>query len=406
MVDYAKEWNQIFNESWRQMRDFFYVSNMHGLDWKAIHDKYAPLVPYVKQRDDLTYIIGEMIGELSVGHAYVQSGDRPEVKKIKTGLLGAQLSKDPSGYFKIDKILKGANWDDALRSPLTEVGVDVKEGSYILAVDGNSTKDMKDIYRSLVGKANTLVELTVNTSPSFDGSRKIIVKPLADESQLYYYDWVQGNIKKVNEATNGQIGYIHIPDMVSEGLNEFVKHYYPQLKKKGVIIDDRGNGGGNVSPMILERLQREVYRATMERNASEGNPVPYATIHGPKVLLIDSYSASDGDLFAFGFKKLNLGTVIGQRTWGGVVGISGTLPFIDGADLRKPEFASYSSDKSEWIIEGHGVEPDIEVSNNPYDQYMGKDAQLQKAIEVIMGQLDQYKPIPPIPPAPDKSHQK
>jgi len=403
-VDYQQEWKQIYDESWRQMRDFFYVENMHGLDWKAMHDKYAVLVPYVRHRDDLTYIIGELIGELSIGHAYVQSGERPEPERIKTGLLGAKISADPSGYFKIEKILEGANWSKTLRSPLTEVGVNVKEGDYIIAVDGINVKSVKDVYSLLVGKADKEVELTVNSKSTENGARKVIITPVADEANLYYYNWVQDNIGKVSKATNGEVGYVHIPDMTSEGLNEFVRLFYPQLNKKGLIIDDRGNGGGNVSPMILERLQREVQRSNMRRNITHPTPVPTKMMLGPKVLLMDRYSASDGDLFPYGFKHYKLGTVIGTRSWGGVVGISGSLPFVDGADLRKPEFASYSSEKSEWIVEGHGVDPDIVLDNDPYQEYMGKDAQLEKAVSVIKEQIKTgYKPLPDIPAAPDKS---
>lgn len=403
-VDYQQEWKQIYDESWRQMRDFFYVENMHGLNWKAMHDKYAVLVPYVRHRDDLTYIIGELIGELNIGHAYVQSGQRPEPERIKTGLLGAKISGDPSGYFKIDRILEGANWNRNLRSPLTEVGVDVHEGDYLIAVDGISTKSVHDVYALLVGKAGQEVELTVNNRPSEEGARKTIVSPIDDESGLYYLNWVQSNMEKVSKATNGEAGYLHIPDMGPEGLNEFARLFYPQLNKKGLIIDDRGNGGGNVSPMILERLRREVQRATMRRNIPHPNPVPDKMMLGPKVLLMDRYSASDGDLFPYGFKHYKLGTTIGTRSWGGVVGISGSLPFIDGADMRKPEFASYSSEKSEWIIEGYGVDPDMVIDNDPYQGYMGNDAQLEKAIEVIKQQIrEQYKPLPPIPDAPDKA---
>lgn len=402
-VDYHKEWKQIFDESWRQMRDFFYVENMHGVDWKAIHDKYAVLVPYVNHRNDLTYIIGEMIGELNVGHAYVNSGDKPEPERIKTGLLGAKMSKHSSGYFRVDKILEGANWSDALRSPLAEIGVNVKEGDYIISVDGVDLKNIPDIYSTLINKADKTVALVVNSSPQANGGRKVLVKPIADESELYYYTWVQNNIRKVNEATNGEVGYIHIPDMGVAGLNEFVKYFYPQLTKKALIIDDRGNGGGNVSPMILERLSRVVYRMTMRRGFDQPSTIPSETHYGPKVVLIDRYSASDGDLFPYGFKKLGLGPLIGVRSWGGVVGISGSLPFVDGGDLRKPEFTSFSSDTGEWIIEGHGVDPDIEVDNDPYREYMGQDDQLNKAIEQIKVMLKDYKPLPQIPQAPDRS---
>lgn len=406
-VDYQKEWKQIYDESWRQMRDFFYVSNMHGLDWKAMHDKYEVLVPYVRHRDDLTYIIGELIGELSIGHAYVQSGDRPEPERIKTGLLGAKISADPSGYFKIDEILKGANWSKKLRSPLSAIGVNAKAGDYIVAVNGQSTKTTNDLFSLLVGKADVEVELSLNSKPTEEGARKVIVTPISDEADLYYYNWVRHNIEVVSKETNGEVGYIHIPDMGPEGLNEFAELFYPQLNKKGLIIDDRGNGGGNVSPMIIERLQRVAQRSNIRRNFTHPTPVPTKMMLGPKVLLIDHYSASDGDLFPYAFKFYKLGPVIGTRSWGGVVGISGSLPFIDGADLRKPEFASYSATESKWIIEGHGVDPDIVIDNNPYQQYEGNDAQLQKAIEVIKEKVKtEYKPLPPVPPAPDKSHQK
>ncbi|WP_423127079.1 S41 family peptidase [Gaoshiqia sp. Z1-71] len=403
-VDYRLEWKQIYDESWRQMRDFFYVENMHGVDWPAMHKKYAPLVPHVRHRDDLTYIIGELIGELSAGHAYVLSGERPEPVRIKTGLLGAKISADASGYFKIDQILKGANWSSKLRSPLTELGVNAKEGDYILAVNGISTQTTNDLFSLLVGKAGKEIELKVNSKPAADGARTVLVTPIADESALYYYNWVQANVDKVSAATNGEVGYLHIPDMGVDGLNEFARMYYPQLNKKALIIDDRGNGGGNVSPMILERLQRVPQRSNMRRNVPHPTPVPTKTLLGPQVLLIDRYSASDGDLFPYGFKYYDLGTVIGTRTWGGVVGITGSLPFIDGADLRKPEFASYSAKESEWIIEGYGVDPDIVLDNDPYQEYMGKDAQLEKAIEIIKEKLKTgYKPLPDIPDAPDKS---
>ncbi len=402
-VDFHKEWKQIYDEAWRQMRDFFYVSNMHGLNWKDIHDKYAVLVPYVNNRNDLNYLVGEMIAELSIGHAYVSGGDKPAPEKIFTGLLGAKLSKDASGFYKIDEILKGENWEKKMRSPLTEVGINVKAGDFIIAVDGKSTDQMPDIYAPLINKANKQVILTVNSKPSAEGARDVIVVPIADEANLYYYKWVQHNIDYVNLKTNGEVGYIHIPDMGPEGLNEFVKHFYPQITKKALIIDDRGNGGGNVSPMIIERLRRKITRSNMARNVEIPGHTPQQMMLGPMVLLVNQYSASDGDLFPYSFKKHNLGKVIGMRTWGGVVGIRGSLPFIDGMDLRKPEFASYSADTSAWIIEGHGVDPDIVVDNDPAAEYKGIDAQLDKAIEVILDEVKDYKGVPPIPVAPDKS---
>jgi len=402
-LDRHAEWMQIFNECWRQMRDFFYAPNMHGVNWKEIRKRYLPLVAQVNHRADLTYIIGEMIGELNVGHTYVGGGDMPKPKRIKTGLLGAQLERDPkSKYYRIKKILKGQNWDKSLRSPLTEIGVNAKEGDYILSVNGLPTNKMDNIYEALVNTVGKQVKLKINSVPTEKGSREVVVIPIADESKLYYYNWVQNNLKKVNEATGGKVGYIHVPDMSKYGLNEFVKYFYPQLRKKALIIDVRGNGGGNVSPMLIERLRREIAMIDMARNVSP-SPDPYAMIWGPKVCLIDEFSASDGDLFAYRFRKHKLGKLIGKRTWGGVVGIRSSLPLLDGGYLYKPEFASYDAETRKWIIEGHGVEPDIFVDNDPAKEYAGIDEQLNKAIEVILEELKtQEKTIPPIPPYPEK----
>jgi tricorn protease len=403
-VDPRLEWQQIYDEAWRQMKHFFYDPNMHGVDWEMIYNKYNVLVPHANSRYDLTYIIGEMIGELNVGHAYINEGDRIKPKRIQTGLLGAELSRHNSGFYRIERILKGQNWNKNVRSPLAEIGLDVKEGDFIVAINGDSTKDMDNIFTALVGQAGKMVELTISTSLSGDNTKNIIVEPIADESELYYYEWVQGNIEKVSKATNGEVGYLHIPDMGPGGLNEFVKYFYPQLRKKALIIDDRGNGGGNVSPMIIERLRRELSMMAAGRN-TEGYPKPDAMMAGPMVCLIDRHSASDGDLFPYQFRKHNLGPLIGTRTWGGVVGIRGTLPFIDGADMRKPEFAHYSADGSEWIIEGYGVDPDIEVWNDPAKEFAGIDEQLNKAIEVILEMLEDRPDThyPPPPPFPDRS---
>ncbi len=404
LVDYRKEWEQIYSETWRQMRDFFYAKNMHGVNWDTIYDRYKVLVPHVAHRSDLTYIIGEMIGELNVGHAYSQNGEKPEPARVNTGLLGAVLSRDKSGFFRVDSIIEGANWTKETRSPLTMPGVDVKEGDYILAVNGRLLTETENIYEFLAGTANVMTELEVNNSPNFSGSRKVYVEPLSDESALYYHSWVQNNIRKVSEATNGEVGYIHIPDMGVTGLNEFVKHYYPQLTKKALIIDDRGNGGGNVSPMIIERLLRTITYFTMHTNQSEGSLNPVGTFHGPKVLLVNEYSASDGDLFPYRFKHYNMGTVIGRRTWGGVVGYSGTIPVVDGGSIVTPSYAPFAEDGSGWIIEGEGVYPDIDIENDPYKEFMGIDQQLNKAIEVIIKEMESFEyKLPVIPEFPDKS---
>ena len=402
-VNLHEEWTQIYTEAWRQMRDFFYAPNMHGNDWPAIYEKYAVLIPYCSDRNDVNYLIGEMIGELNIGHAYTGGGDRNMPKRLTTGLLGAELERDGSGYYKIKKILKGESWNEATISPLTAIGVNAKEGDFIVAIDGVSTKDMTNIYEALVDKAGKPVVLSLNTKASESGARDVVVEPIASENSLYYYNWVQNNIEKVSKATNGQVGYIHIPDMGPEGLNEFVKYFYPQLTKKALIIDDRGNGGGNVSPMIIERLRREAAMWTITRNGGAAEIKPNQMMNGPKVLLFNKYSASDGDLFPWQFKHYKLGTTIGTRSWGGVVGIRGSLPFIDGGTLNRPEFAPFDQNGN-WIIEGHGVDPDIVIDNNPYDEFNGVDAQLDKAIEVILEQMKDWPEAPAVPEWPDKTH--
>ncbi len=403
-LDRRAEWRQIFNESWRHMRDFFYDPGMHGVDWDAMRKQYAPLVEHVAHRADLTYVIGEMIGELNVGHAYVGGGDMPDVERIKTGLLGAQLERDPdSRAYRITRILDGENWTDDRRSPLTEVGVDVSEGDYILAVNGDAVSGMNNIYTELINTVGDQVTLTVNSEPNAEGSREVTVVPVADEAGLYYYNWVHGNIEKVNEATDGQVGYIHLPDMGAPGLNEFYKYFFPQLRKKGLIIDVRGNGGGMVSPLIIERLRRELALFDVARNTSVSTN-PSQMHYGPKVTLMDEFSASDGDLFPYRFRKHNIGPLIGKRTWGGVVGIRSSLPLLDGGYLYKPEFASFGTEGKEWVIEGRGVEPDIVVDNDPAKEYQGVDQQLNRAIEEILKKIEQQKPVLPSPPPyPDKT---
>jgi len=402
-VDPRAEWNQIFNECWRQMRDFFYAPNMHGVDWPAMRQKYAALLPSVRHRADLTYVIGEMISELNVGHAYVGGGDRPQPKRVKTGLLGAKLVRDFSnGYYRFAKILRGQNWNAKLRSPLTEIGVDVQEGDYLLAVDGRSMQNLTDPYAALLNTAGKQVTLTVNAKPEAAGQREVVVVPIDDESGLYYYEWVQTNIEKVNRATGGRVGYLHVPDMGVGGLNEFVKYFYPQLQKKALIIDVRGNGGGNVSPMLIERLRREITMIEISRNTTPSTE-PYQMIWGPKVCLIDEFSASDGDLFPYQFRKLNMGKLIGKRTWGGVVGIRGSLPLLDGGYLNRPEFSRYDVEGKEWVIEGVGVEPDIVVDNDPAREFAGIDDQLNKAIEVVLQELQTGEnAVPSAPPYPKK----
>ena len=403
-LDKHAEWNQIYFECWRQMRDFFYAPNMNGVDWKAMRDKYAALLPYVNHRNDLTYLIGELIGELNNGHAYVGGGDRPEAPRIKLGLLGAELSRDPaSRAYRIDRILPGENWNDATRSPLTVASTSVKEGDYILAVNGTPVSKLANIYDALIDTAGKQVTLHVNAHSAEDGAHDVVVVPTADDSPLYYLAWVHKNIDYVNKKTDGKVGYLHIPDMGRPGMDEFTKLYFPQIHKQGLIVDVRGNGGGNVSPIIIERLRRAWTMVSIQRN-SVPQVNPPDTFIGPMDALMDEFSASDGDIFPYRFKSLGMGNLIGKRSWGGVIGIRGSLPLADGGDLFKPEFAPYAKDGKNWVIESHGVDPDIVVDNDPTAEFKGEDQQLDKAIDVILDELKtKGHELPPVPPYPDRS---
>ena len=406
-LDRHAEWNQIYFECWLHMRDFFYSPTMNGVDWKAMRDKYAALVPFVNHRNDLTYLLGELIGELNSGHTYVAGGERPDTPRVKLGLLGAELSRDPATKaYKIDRILPGENWDKHTRSPLTAVGVNVKAGDYILAINGTPVSSLANLYQALIGTADKQVILRVNSKPSDAGARDVTVVPTANEGPLYYLDWVQKNIDYVTKKTNGDVGYLHIPDMGRPGLNEFTKLYFPQIRKHALIVDVRGNGGGFVSPLVLERLRRAFVMVGIARNGMP-QPDPAHAFMGPMVTLINEFSASDGDIFPFRFKTLGLGKLIGKRTWGGVVGIRNSLPLVDGGNFFKPEFALYSKDGKEWIIEGHGVDPDIVVDNDPAKEFHGEDQQLDRGIQQIEEELKTKRyELPPVPPYPDRNPAK
>ncbi len=404
-VDRKAEWKQIFDECWRQMRDFFYDPNMHGVDWKAMYDRYAAELPYVHNRWDLTYILGELIGELNIGHAYVGGGSYPEFEKTPIGLLGAEFELDKgSGFYKITKILEGRNWDEETRSPLTEPGIDIKAGDYLLEIDGVKLSAQMTPFMALVNKAGKYVALKVASKPNDKDAKIFNVKTIKNETKLRYFNWVENNRRYVEKATNGRVGYMHIPDMGTDnGLKEFIKYFYPQDRKEAMIVDDRYNGGGNVSTMIIERLRRILTISTISRNQERVGTKPDAVMTGPMVLLLNELSASDGDLFPYQFKKLGLGKLIGKRSWGGVIGIRGSLPLLDGGYLFKPEFANFGADGT-WILEGVGQEPDIEVENDPHQEFNGVDAQLQRAIEEILKEipLDKKPKTPKVPPYPDK----
>ena len=399
-----QEWQQIFNEVWRRYRDFFYVSNMHGYDWEALRQRYAPLLEYAGHRTDLNYIIGEMISELNVGHAYIDGGDFAVPPRPKVALPGARFELDQaSGRYRVSKIFPGQNEESDYRSPLTEVGVDAKVGDYVLAIDGEELTASVNPYRLLRGKSDRPVTLTLNSSPTSAGARQVTFTPISSESSLIYLETITRNRGRVEKATGGRVGYIHIPDMGADGIREFVKWYYPQTRKEGMVVDVRGNGGGNISRMLIERFRRELLATGFARTVDDANTYPDGMLYGHLVCLLNETSASDGDIFPAMFRQAGLGALIGKRSWGGVVGITNRGSLIDGGTVNVPEFG-FASPEGKWIIEGEGVTPDIVVENDPKSVIEGRDPQLERGIEEVMRRINAApKKLPSRPPDPVKT---
>ena len=300
------------------------------------------------------------------------------------------------------KIFQGENEEDLYRSPLTEIGVNINVGDYVLAVDGEELKGTDDIYRLLRNKADNPVSLTVNKTPSLEGARIVSYRPITDESNLIYLDWVNRNRRKVDQATGGRVGYIHIPDMGAAGIREFIKWYYPQIRKEGLVVDVRANGGGNVSRMLIERLRRKLLGLNYARTDDEANTYPDSVFVGPMVALLDQNSASDGDIFPYMFRKAGLGPLIGKRSWGGVVGIGPRGPLIDGGQIFVPG-SGLTDENGNWVIEGYGVDPDIEVDNDPKSEIEGRDPQLERGIAEVMARLKTPVKLPAKPAGPVKT---
>jgi tricorn protease len=401
----AEEWAEIFRESWRRYRDFFYTENMNGYDWAAIRKQYEPLVQYVGHRSDLNYIIGEMIGELNNSHSYVEGGDVKLPPRPRVALPGARFELDKSaGRYRIARIFAGQNEEEKYRAPLTETGVDVKQGDYVLAIDGVDLPANDNPYRLLSHKADRPVRMTVNSKPTMDGAHEITFQPVDAENNLIYLDRITRNREKVAKLSNGRIGYIHIPDMGEEGMREFIKQYFPQVRKEGLIVDVRNNGGGFISAALLERLARKPLSVDYGRTSEDPQPYPTMVVNGYMACLINERSGSDGDIFPYMFREMGLGPLIGTRTWGGVVGISGHGPLVDGGQIFVPEFGSVSIQTGDWTIEGHGVDPDIEVRNDPKSVIAGRDPQLERGVAEVLKKIEANpKSYPKRPAGPDRT---
>lgn len=399
----ADEFWQIFHEVWRRYRDFFYVANMHGHDWEALRDQYAPLVAHVRHRSDLNYVLGEMIAELNVGHAYIAGGDTGAPSRPAAALPGLVLTFDvANAAYRIERVLRGENDDEPYRSPATAVGVDLREGEFLLAIDGQPLAPETSPYKLLRGKAGRTVTLLVNQKPVADGARTVAIQPIDSEEKLHYLAWVEANRRRTDELSGGKLGYLHLPDMGPDGLREFIKQYYPQRDKEGLVIDDRYNGGGNVSQMVLNRLSRELLMCTFGRTTGY-RPYPQALFHGHLVCLLNESSASDGDIFPAMFRRAGLGKLVGKRSWGGIIGITNRGPLLDGGTVNVPEFGN-TEPGAEWTIEGHGVDPDIVVENDVRSMLAGRDPQLEKGIEILLEQIRTApRPLPVAPTAPVKT---
>ncbi|MCM8568863.1 PDZ domain-containing protein [Gramella jeungdoensis] len=398
-IDPKAEWQNIFHEAWRVNRDYFYDPGMHGADWDRMKEKYSQFLPHVTTRSDLYEVMEWMFSELGVGHHRFSSrGDEFETSEnIKGGLLGADFEVD-KGRYKIKKIYGGLNWNPEMRSPLTEPGVNVNEGDYILAVDGKEVTASDNLYMFFENTANKIVTITVSSSPNMNNSRKEKVIPVESERDLRNRDWIEGNIKKVNEATNGQVAYVYVPNTANAGHEYFKRYFFPQADRKAIIIDERFNGGGQLADYYIDMLKKP-QQAYWNFRYGKDLKSPSASIQGPKVMLIDETAGSGGDYLPWMFRKFNLGTIIGKRTWGGLVGVLGYPEFIDGGIVTAPNVAFYTEEG--FRVENEGVPPDIEVEQLPKEVIKGNDPQLQKAIEVVMEQLKENPPkeveTPPYP---------
>ena len=395
----------MFEDAWRIARDWFYDPDMHGVDWAAMKARYGALVPYVAHRSDLDFILGEMLSELEAGHTYVASGDEPRVPRVTGGMLGAELVADASGRYRIAKIYEGENWDDNFRSPLTEAGVRVKEGSFLLAIDGQDLRTDDNPYRLLENKASVNVVLKVADDARGTGARDVTVRPVSSELGLLYLDWVKSRMALADKLSGGKVGYIHLPDTSTAGNRMLQKLFYSQASKPALIVDDRYNGGGFIPDRMIEYFTRRTL-AWWARRGIESFTSPGFAHDGPKAMLINGYSASGGDALPYFFRENKLGPLIGTRTWGGLIGLSGNPPLMDGGAVQIPTFRIY--DKSgRWIIENEGVSPDVEVIDLPERRIAGGDPSLEKAVELLMAELAKSPggwpktPAPPdmVPPA-------
>jgi tricorn protease len=401
-----KEWNQIFEEAWRYERDYFYDPNMHGRDWNKVYKRYAPLMPFVKHRSDLNYILDQVNGELSVGHSFVRGGDFPDVNKATGGLLGADFVAR-QGKWQIKRIYTSESWNPGLNGPLDEPGMKIKQGQYLVGINNQEISSKDNIYQYLDGTANKQTTLHINTKPTFKEAWKVIVKPIRRENSLRQRTWVEDNRRKVDELSGGRLGYIWVPNTSGSGFVSFNRYFFAQQNKEGAVIDERFNDGGLLDDYMVDLMTRKP-RAALTNEVPNGKPMRLpAGIMGPKVLLINELAGSGGDFFPWVFRQQKAGLLIGATTWGGLVKSSTHYRLIDGGSLTAPDNAVFDPIKNEWVAENKGVSPDIVVRQNAKALELGNDPQLERAVNELLKQLEGTKKVntsPPPFPKPTKTN--
>ncbi|MFN2443786.1 MAG: PDZ domain-containing protein, partial [Thermoanaerobaculia bacterium] len=395
-IDPRAEWKQIYDEAWRINRDYFYDPNFHGADWNAMKEKYAAFLPDVATRQDLNRVMRWLHSELAVGHHRLGGGDSlADTDTRPGGLLGADYSVE-NGRYRFRKVYGGLNWNPELRAPLTEPGVDVKAGEYLLAVEGSELRYPENLYARFERTAGRLTEITVGPSPDGKGSRVVQVVPVENEAQLRNRDWVEGNLAKVTAATNGRVAYVYVPNTSTAGHEYFKRYFYPQANREAIIVDERHNGGGSVADYYIDILRRP-YIASWDFRYGADMKTPLASIQGPKAMIIDETAGSGGDLLPWMFRKFELGPLVGKRTWGGLVGILGFPVLMDGGFITAPNLAFYTEEG--FGVENEGVAPDVEVEQTPADVIAGRDPQLEAAIAIVMRELERNPVKPVVKPA-------
>jgi len=385
-----QEWKQMFRESLRIERDFFYDPNLHGLDLRALEREFAPYLEVISSRAELNYLFAEMYGRLSVGHLYIVGGDMPEAKKVPGGLLGADYRLE-NGRYRFARVYDGESWSPQLRAPLAPPGVNVVEGEYLLAVNGREIRASDNVYAALEATAGRRVVLRVGPNPSGEGSREVIVEPVADEKPLRYIAWVEDNRRLVDRLSNGRLAYLHLPDTSSGAYANFTRWFFAQAGKQGVIVDERFNSGGLSADYVIDYLSHKLqnYRSTRE---GRDMTTPIAGIFGPKAMLINEYAGSGGDSMPYYFRRAGLGPLIGKRTWGGLVGFYAPVPkLVDGGSVSAPN-RGFWTPEGKWEIENYGVAPDIEVDYDPHLARQDRDPQLETAVQVLLEELKRNPP--------------